>query len=295
MPLPWFKVATSLPTHPKLLELAAAVPGCDPVGIVVRLWAWVAMYYPNGKIPARMESQVERAVTGYVTVTGLVTAMLGVGLLERYRDSLIVHDWDVEQGEHVNMQERNRAKQRAFRERNRLRNRDVTGGVTGSEERRGEEIREDPPVVVTASPDMVKGLAAEKPAAPVRKRTVASPEQLVCRKALTEAFDQAFTQHSQGKVYLWQAADRKAIQTICNSVGNVPEEAIRLLATFRARAAGDHFMSANFSPRFIASRLNSLRTPLLASAPRPEKRPLGSSPARTLEEFRLEGAGRKQM
>ena len=138
MALPWFKVATSLPAHPKLLELAAAIPGLDPLGAVVRLWAWTASYYPNGKIPAKLQPQLEQIVTGYVTATGVVTAMIEVGLIEKHRDSLIVHDWDIEQGEHVNMQERNRAKQQAYRERNRLRNREVTGGVTGSEERRGE-------------------------------------------------------------------------------------------------------------------------------------------------------------
>lgn len=147
MALPWFKVATSIVGHPKLLDLSVRVPGVDPVGLVVRLWAWVAAYYPDGEIPVRMEPALAASVTGngYGNVTGneVVTALVDSGLLERTKNMLRVHDWDVEQGAHAKSSERNKAKQQAYRDRNRLRNGNGVTGVTSSEERRGEESRRE--------------------------------------------------------------------------------------------------------------------------------------------------------
>ena len=294
MALPWFKVATNVVNHPKMFDLAARLPRADPVGVVLRLWCWSASFFPDGEIPAKAEPALTAAVTGYVTGASgsdVVTALIESGWLDRGRKGLVVHDWDVEQGEHVNMQERNRAKQQAFRDRNRLRNRNALPGVTGSEERRGEERREEE--IKDQKPP-----AAEKPAAPVRKRPVASPEEQACRKALRDAFEQAFTQHSQGKVYLWNAADQTGIKTICNAVGNQAPAALEILAEYKRRMASDPFMAANLSPRFIASRLNVLRVPIVAPTPtRPATRDLrfGNVPAASLDQCKALPQGQNKM
>ena len=159
--------------------------------------------------------------------------------------------------------------------------------TTRLEETRPEETRSDQ-----------KPPAAEKPAAPVRKRPVASPEEQACRKALRDAFEQAFTQHSQGKVYLWNAADQTGIKTICNAVGNQAPAALEILAEYKRRMASDPFMAANLSPRFIASRLNVLRVPIVASTPiRPGMRDLrfGTVPAATAEQCAEIPQGRNRM
>ena len=152
MALPWFKVTHALVHHPKAAALEAMIP-LDPVGVVIRLWAWTAAYAPEGFIPAgRIDHAAQAAIAGgtpeeYVTVTAAVTALVSSGFLDPVEGGYEVHDWDEMQGAHATAAEKNREKQRRFRERNRNSNRPrngyVTDPVTTLEEKRGEEKRRE--------------------------------------------------------------------------------------------------------------------------------------------------------
>lgn len=172
MALPWFKVTSALVHHPKLMDLEDRLP-LDPLGVVIRVWAFTASYYPDGLIPERAINRLgAEAIRGAepekeVTVTDAVTALVEAGFLERKTNGLKVHDWDYEQGAHQEAAEKNRERQRRFKEKKRLAN--VTGVTLGnaSEERRVDKIREEcnaEPVTVTdpvAFPEAPAGHAQE--------------------------------------------------------------------------------------------------------------------------------------
>lgn len=161
MALPWFKVTSALVHHPKLAALEREIP-VDGLGVLIRLWAWTAAYYPDGTIPAASaEPMAQEAIRGIepekdVTVTAAVTALVTAGFLDEIEGGYVVHDWSEMQGAHAVAAEKNREKQRRFRERNRY----ITepGNRKVTLQSRGEEKRVDQDQLLAAS-------AAKEPAA----------------------------------------------------------------------------------------------------------------------------------
>src|SRR2546427_12552540 len=115
--LPWIKVTVDLPNHPKLLELQEQLGTADGLGIVIRLWCWVAKYFADGRVPARwttaMLVEALRGVKSDVVENDdILEAMVLSGWLDSDGDVYVVHDWYTVQAAHTERAEKNRERQR---------------------------------------------------------------------------------------------------------------------------------------------------------------------------------------
>ena len=171
MALPWIKLHTSLPRHPKSIALAEYLGVEKAWPYVVELWLWCAEFAPSGCIegdPDGVAAKVARAA-GWPRskAADLVDGLVAAGFVDRLADGrcgVQVHDWDEHQLSHLE-----KAKKDADRKRKlRAAARPVLGTSAGhrvdgprdgagrGEERRGEEKREDssnmPPPPEAASP-----------------------------------------------------------------------------------------------------------------------------------------------
>jgi len=176
--LPWIKVALDVVGHPKLDHFEEIMGLEDGLGVIIRLWTWVAAYCPTGVIPEDRAPPLERHIMGSITVPlggneiarldgrpgpgWCLDALVESGWLERvtlrvtpdvtptpcYR----VHDWDEMQTAHSERaRSLNRERQRRFRERNALVTKGRNALVTLPEESRGEEREKKPLPAAAAS------------------------------------------------------------------------------------------------------------------------------------------------
>jgi hypothetical protein len=214
--LPWIKVWTALPNHPKVQRLERALGVEDALGIVIRLWCWTASYAPEGDIAAADSEAMVRAALGNVTRNATVTeALVTAGILDPIPGGWRVHDWHEAQTVHVEAEEKRRAQARERQARFRSKRsvtegRDVTRDVTRDsvtekeKEKETEKEKKDPPAPVVA-------VHADDPR----------------KLALRAQWEAAFLA-DRGEPYRWQGAkDTKAIGSL---VAVAPAE-------FRARAA----------------------------------------------------------
>jgi hypothetical protein len=134
--LPWIKVAVELPDHPKLEQFEKAIRVEDGLGIIVRLWTYVARYYPDGMIPKAGALAVDRyAMRGtdviysdsdMFTAGGpaepgeCIEALHLAGWIDDAGDYWAVHDWDEFHEAHSKKAEQNRERQARFRQKHRL-------------------------------------------------------------------------------------------------------------------------------------------------------------------------------
>lgn len=152
--LPWIKVWTAVPSHPKVQRLERELGLKDGLGIVIRLWCWTADYSPDGDIPEADGLPAAKAARGEATrraPDAVLASLVNVGLLDRIPGGYRVHDWHDMQTVHVEAEAKRRAqaaeRQRNWRERhgvttrnglrNSLRNGD---SVTEKERERETEI-----------------------------------------------------------------------------------------------------------------------------------------------------------
>jgi hypothetical protein len=153
--LPWVKIDVDLPSHPKLLHLQELLGTTDALGIILRMFCWAAKFCPTGKVPKHVArplaaEAVRGAVMrdGYGNPDACLQALQDSGWLEEQKDCFELHDWDDFQGAHIEAAEKNREKQRRYRDRNRGSNRNApvtrNGYVPTLDEMRGDEKRLDP-------------------------------------------------------------------------------------------------------------------------------------------------------
>ena len=153
--LPWIKVWTAVPSHPKVQRLERELGLKDGLGVVIRLWCWTADYAPDGDFPEEDGHPAARAARGEATrrtLDAVLESLVNVGLLDRIPGGYRVHDWHDMQTVHVEAEAKRRAqaaeRQRAWRERhgvttrNGLRNALRNGDSVTEKEREKERERE---------------------------------------------------------------------------------------------------------------------------------------------------------
>jgi hypothetical protein len=152
--LPWIKVWTVVGQHPKVQRLEREMDIPDALGMVIRLWCWVADYHPDGDIPEADAESMASAVTLKrcvgVAAEFVTRACVTAGFLDRIPGGFRVHDWAEMQTAHIDSAERKkeqaRERQRKFRSKRsvtdkRYVTRDVTrDSVTEKEREKEKEI-----------------------------------------------------------------------------------------------------------------------------------------------------------
>jgi hypothetical protein len=132
----WNRIDRDMPTHPKIIALAAAF-GWDPqraVGFYVELLGAVGDYAPDGDITSWSPDMYERlgATRGMSRADreylDIIEILLKVGLLDRVNGRLIVHGWVERNGTAwAATQRRGRGNTRGGKARARTAARDVKG------------------------------------------------------------------------------------------------------------------------------------------------------------------------
>src|ERR1700684_518577 len=100
MSLPWIKVYTSLPRHPKMIDLGEATGVVRAWTHVVELWAWFAEFAPTGLVVGgddRLFPGIARASGWTGDLAVWFESLLRFGLLNRHGNGVRVHDWDEHQ------------------------------------------------------------------------------------------------------------------------------------------------------------------------------------------------------
>jgi len=110
MGLPWLKVSSDLPNHPKSLDLAAELGEPRAWTYVLELWLWCGRSAPDGRIAGKHPvAMVERAAGWTGEPGALAGALERVGLLDRDGEAFQVHDWAEHNAAHQAKLERDRA------------------------------------------------------------------------------------------------------------------------------------------------------------------------------------------
>lgn len=128
--LPWIKVWTELPNHPKVQRLERLLGTSDALGIVIRLWCWTAAYHPSGEFPEEDMEAAGKAAKGPAAISHarVTQACVTSGLIDKIPTGYRVHDWAEMQTVHVEASERRKAQARERQRKHRSEARD--SGVT---------------------------------------------------------------------------------------------------------------------------------------------------------------------
>ncbi len=167
--LPWIAVYTDHLRHPKCIELAAELGDPRAALHVAAVWYFFAERFAGGSMPDRsaLVIALEAAALWPGEPGELVAAMVKVGLLDRRRRRLAVHDWDTYQSAHVERRARDRAYQRRRRAELKSSSRENEGAKPSKPPEPKEKARPD---VVPTSP-----FASPSPSpSPSTSRTAAS-------------------------------------------------------------------------------------------------------------------------
>lgn len=176
MALPWIKLATDLPDHPKALELAELLDEPLAFAYLVLAWTWAARFAPDGRIAGKdPRRSFERACRWTGTPGHLAAACLEVGFLELDTEGLVLHDFRAHNGAHAEKLDRDR--QRMVKRRATVARRSRDGRAT--EEMRGEENTPlSPPLGGGVSPSP-SAAVPEKGPPPARPRRPREPHAVV--------------------------------------------------------------------------------------------------------------------
>ena len=180
--MPWLKLDTALPHHPKVRKLDMLL-GRHGSGLaaIVSLWCWADHYAADGNLTRHSADDVAIACGVDPRRVDILDALVRAGFVDRGADGEIhLHEWEEHQGSVYRTRKRNADKAARCRNRNPARrdghvtvtspvtlpSRDGlrTGDVTGQEERRGEEKRgEVPPPPPPLLPSPVTPARVAKP------------------------------------------------------------------------------------------------------------------------------------
>jgi hypothetical protein len=108
--LPWIKVCTDLPDHPKAERLGDAVGSPMAWAHLVALWAWCARFAQSGRVEdSAVDRRVERAARWKGKPGRFFEACVATGWIGREGENVaIVLGWDEYQGAHLAKLERDR-------------------------------------------------------------------------------------------------------------------------------------------------------------------------------------------
>lgn len=176
--MPWLKLDTALPNHPKVrkLDLLLGRHG-NGLAVIVSLWCWADHYAPSGDITRHAIDDLAIACSVDPKRVDILSALISAGFVDATEDHrFVLHDWSEHQGAAIELRSRNADRARAWRERHE-RARNANGTHTervayaqraGQEEKRGEEKREEVPPPSPPSP--------AGPARVVRLDPISDPE-----------------------------------------------------------------------------------------------------------------------
>lgn len=121
MALPWIKVHSNLRRHPKVLALSDAVEQDHAWCYLVALWSWASEFCPTGVIAVRGVPRLVERESGWAGDHGkLFDAMVQTGWLIASDDGMVIAGWEEYQLPHINHAKREAARQKALREKEKL-------------------------------------------------------------------------------------------------------------------------------------------------------------------------------
>jgi hypothetical protein len=260
--LPWFKVATDFPGHPKTLRLCALLGDPNAGMYVVRLLAYCAAYASDGRVPLDMLAHAAGWKRQRVAPEFLASSLETAGFLVCTETHAEIHGWDEWNGAHVRKCAKDNARPRSdYRVPRAGTSRDLGGNLSGSRagDVEGEVDREkkkllllpdaqrapveEPPEGVSpATPPAQANGAAGSPAHPKPKRTAApraektpDPRHRPLQLALEAAYREV-----RGSGYGFHKRDARAIAALLVLSGGDIEETVRrfrvgLVSDFKER------------------------------------------------------------
>jgi len=109
-----FRVAVSLPTHPKSIKLMRRC-GDRSFYCLIRLWAYVALNRPDGDLTGLDIDDIEIAADWNGQCSEFYQALLDFRFLDKTDDGLFVHDWEDHNGYAAHAEDRSmKARKAAF-------------------------------------------------------------------------------------------------------------------------------------------------------------------------------------
>jgi hypothetical protein len=119
--LTWIRVDTTLMRHPKVSRFAKAMGMSRhaAVGILIDLWCWCVDYTEGGDL-SRISSDDLMAALGVAQDTALIKfdlieSLVTAGFIDREGERIVLHDWDIHQGQLLAQRDANRERQRRHR------------------------------------------------------------------------------------------------------------------------------------------------------------------------------------
>ena len=119
----WIRVDVALCRHPKVMRFGKlmGVSRHEALGMLLDLWTWATDYTENGDL-TRYESDELMQLLGInqnaaLIKTDLLEALVTSGFVDREGDNLLLHDWDMYQGQLEAQRKANRDRQRKYRQR----------------------------------------------------------------------------------------------------------------------------------------------------------------------------------
>ena len=99
---PWIQVYANLPTHRKTCKMRDALGlknNYEAVGLLVCLWAWMAVNAPSGSLAGFSSRDIADAAGYKKSPEKLMEAFVESGFFDRNDDcTLVAHDWDEHAG-----------------------------------------------------------------------------------------------------------------------------------------------------------------------------------------------------
>lgn len=208
----WYRTDAALFRHPKIAALDHELKQERTGWYVHGLWSWMTTYARDGVFDRGLTEHIEREC-GWRNEPGLLlAAMVTVRLLdERQNGQLEVHDWDDFQGAVVEKAEKDAARKRAQRSRDKARDRPRDVRVTGGRDvtRDGAGTRRDGRDV-TDGRDETK-VAGERP--PSKTERDPKPEKVPDPRhhPLKLELIKVFAEENGGTAYPFTGRDAKAV------------------------------------------------------------------------------------
>ena len=117
----WIRVDTTLMRHPKVSRFAKALGMSrhESVGVLIDLWCWCVDYTEGGDL-SRISSDDLMAALGVAQDTALIQvdlieSLVTAGFVDREGERIVLHDWDIHQGQLLAQRDANRERQRRHR------------------------------------------------------------------------------------------------------------------------------------------------------------------------------------
>jgi hypothetical protein len=117
----WIRVDTTLLRHPKVARFAKSLGmnRHEAVGILIDLWTWSVDFTEGGDL-SRISSDDLMAALGVTQDTALVKfdfieSLVTAGFIDREGERIVLHDWDIHQGQLLAQRDANRERQRRHR------------------------------------------------------------------------------------------------------------------------------------------------------------------------------------